>query len=361
MATLRMTSAASAAASSAVANRVACRMSFVVPQYGCSRTYNLGDVVNWMTYIGAPGCVVRLAGDGLFWYRSGMGTTRAAAGKKTGRPQKHKWDDSYYAKTFALAQSGLVRKHIAKALGVPWGVFQHWLETKPALRDAVKSARTPVKSESRSSHLQKAESGVTFIDYVYGRLPPELQDLWDTIHAINRGKVTRRKDGSKKRTPYRDAAEQIDRVFDRAGIKYARQSLWIHAYIRCNFNGNEACRIVNISRTAYDKWREDPRFRQMMDIEMPKIKADYAESQLWQGVNEGSDACRIFMGKAMNPAVFNPPKQVNHGGSVDLKLKEKINVEDEIDKLPLENRRQLLEAIRNAREMREAKPPALEG
>jgi hypothetical protein len=248
-----------------------------------------------------------------------------------------KWRDSYFLKAHQLAQAGHSQRDIAACLGVSWQAFSQWLRLKPALRQAIADAKTPAKVGKSSHNRALAPTGMTFVDYAYGQLPPNLQELWERLEKLT----------NPDEKPKAGLSLQIDRLFDRCGIREARKSLWFHALIRTNFNGNEACRICNVSQTAVQKWfKEDPAFRELVAT-LPVIKKQFAEGALWRLVAAGDSSCVQFACKALMPETFNPAKNINVSGNINHATPDVSRV---LEAMPIEHRRAYLEAMRKVKD-----------
>lgn len=261
------------------------------------------------------------------------------------RPKKFR--ESYYVKAHRLAQSGHSKREIAECLGVSWAEFCRWLKQKPALREAIDSAKTVNPNKGNSSHNRYDKpDGLRFIDYAYLRLPEELQRLWNKLEKLT--------DPDQENGEPQNATELIESLFTRTGVKHARMHLYFHALIRTNFNANAACRIVNVSKTAVDKWvKEEPEFRALI-AQLPEMKRDYAEAALWRLIAAGDGSCTQFANRCLNPAIYNPPKNHVVKGSIVHATADMAQV---LDLIPLEQRRSLLEAIKKAKELKQL-PPA---
>lgn len=247
-----------------------------------------------------------------------------------------KWRDGFFLKAHKLAQEGHSQRDIAACLGVSWGQFSKWLRLKPALRQAIEQAKTPAKSGKSSHNRAITPTGTSFVEYAYGRLPANLQELWDRLEPFA--------DRDAKQSA--DVAAKIDALFDRSGVRNARMHLWFHALIRTNFNANEACRICNVSRTAVDKWfREEPEFRELCDS-LPLMKKDFAEAALWRLVASGDSSCVQFACRALMPQVYNPAKNIKVSGNVNHTTPQTAEV---LDAMPIEARRAYLEAMQKVR------------
>jgi hypothetical protein len=202
------------------------------------------------------------------------------------------WDDSFYVKSYRFAHSGLSNNQIAENLGISPSRFTSWIKSKPALKEALDDARTAVVSEKNQE---------TFKDYVYGRLSPRLQQLWDKIDAC-------------ENLP--NGIERVEQLFSREGTDRTRQYLFLYALIHCNFNRSKACQKVNISSTKLKQWEEDPDFAEIVSSVLTTRK-DVFEEALVKKVIEGDSACVIFANKTLN-------RDRGYADQLDVKVKGKV-------------------------------------
>lgn len=244
--------------------------------------------------------------------------------------KKFVWRDEFYVKAYELAKTGMSDDHLAKALGVTVVTLNKWKRIRPAFKDAIDKANREV-----------AKSGVSsFLDYVYDRLTPELQVLWDEINACDEED---------------NGTLRMEALLSRAGTR-ARQHLFIHALIARNFNASRACRAVNISVGTLNTWMQDPQFSQMID-EIHFHKKNFFEGALIGLVKARDPSAIIFANRTFNrdrgygdKTTIEHTGQVNHAHAV-------INV-DELD-LPLEQRKEILLKLRAKQEAVVAAVPAL--
>lgn len=237
------------------------------------------------------------------------------------------WDDRNYVKAYQYASQGMSDKAMASALGVTETTLRKWKEKNEAFREAIEEGRKEVQEESAT---------VTFRDYVYKRLPPDLQDLWDDINACEK-----RKNG----------IERIEALLEKRGQK-ARQHLFLYALTAANFNASLACRKVGISVRTLQLWtRNDPEFARLMD-EIHFHKGNFFESALIKKVKQGDTSAVIFANSTFNRDRGYSTKVIHeHKGSVEVTHKHIVDL-SKIN-LPLEVRKQILEAI-EAQEKKES-------
>jgi len=225
------------------------------------------------------------------------------------------WNDKYYVECYELAKQGCKNSQIAKILGVPIDTFKRWISERPALKDALKRARG-------GNEGTKTE---TFIEYVYNRLPEHIKSLWDELEQAN-------KKGN--------SLQRIEALLKDKGKK-TLQHLYVHALISSNFNASEACRRLNISMSRVKGWMADPDFAQLID-EVLEHKKNICESALMGLVMQGETSAVIFANRTLNRDRGYGDKTEHihtHAGGV-------LHGHVDVDALPIELRRQLLNATR---------------
>lgn len=182
-----------------------------------------------------------------------------------------KWDNTFYVRAFRLARDRHTDKQIAQALGVSSETFSAWKGDDAALQDALTQGREG-QGQSQLS------------DYVYDRLSPDLQDLWDRIHIADKTK---------------NGFERVKALLADRG-KTVRQQLFIYALVNGRFDPSSACRAVAIRWKEFEQWCvEDPEFHELMD-EIMIHKKNWAEGLVYNGAAEGDTALIITLNKALN-------------------------------------------------------------
>lgn len=230
------------------------------------------------------------------------------------------WKDTNYVKIYRLAQSGLSDRKIARALGISMSGFMLWKTRKPAVKDALRQARA---ADNKAS---------TFNDYVFDRLPAHLQVLWKRIKACD---------------DMDNAKERCEALLSEAG-KNARQNIFLYALTSSNFNASEACRRANINRKTMENWiRYDPDFVELMD-EIKFHKKNFLETALLQLAKEGDTHAIIFGNRTLN-ADRGYGEKVEHQVSGDINVNVNVVPIEQLS-LPIETRREILDAIRAAKE-----------
>lgn len=229
-----------------------------------------------------------------------------------GRALSH-WKDEYYVKIYELARSGMRNKTIARTIGVDYtSTFKVWIRKLPALAKALEQARGTVANTK------------TFLDYVYERLDPRLQVLWDEINRMDKSDSNQ--------------IEMIESFLEKAGMR-ARQHLFVHAFVASNFNLSEACRKVNITKRTFERWvTEDPEFGELFD-EINWHKKNFCEGMLMALVAQADTTAVIFANRTLNrDRGYNPTKDVNITGHINHSM-------IPLERLPLELRKQIMEAL----------------
>lgn len=231
----------------------------------------------------------------------------------------HKWDESYVFKAYDLARAGFTRRKIMQGLGVSHITFVKWLKSKPAFAKAIESGKF-------TGHNSRGQVQ-SFREFVFQRLPANLRAYWLQLNKLD-----------KKSTP----TEQLDAMFEHCG-KTVRQHLFFYAWSVGNFSINQALSKVGISRSTFDKWRrEDDEFKALVN-EFNFYKKNFFEDALCTLVACGDAPATIFANKTFNKdRGYNEKIDVNMSGD----LNQNVVTVDSLN-LPLDIRKQLLEAIRN--------------
>lgn len=212
-----------------------------------------------------------------------------------------------------LYRSGTINDDdVCQAIGIVRATLNMWLKKSPELRK--------LRLEAKKN---KKATGVTerFIEYVFDRLPTDLQEYWRELESYEKEPTVQLK---------------IEALFVKLGMG-ARQHLFIHALIANNFNVNFALNKLNIDYRTFQNWMTDTKFNDLYN-EMLWYKKNFIESMLMERIQQKDTQAIIFANKTLNAdRGYNPAKQVQVSGQV-----ETGNAID-LDKLPLVLRKQLLE------------------
>lgn len=232
---------------------------------------------------------------------------------------KKKFRPKMYVTIYQLARQGLSLTGIAGGIGVDKRTLRSWIESRPAVKDAIE--------RGRDGSLVRG-TGETFIDYVYNRLPPKLQKIWDKLSQWEL-----EDNGSKK----------IEALLAQQG-KRTRQHLFIHSMVASNFNPSEACRRAGISRETYEKWAaDDPPFAKMLD-ELAWHRKNFVEGSLMDLVGRRSEAATIYANRTVNrDRGYDPKSQVEISGGL---MNGHLDMNAVLDRLSVEAKREVLGAIR---------------
>lgn len=236
-----------------------------------------------------------------------------AVGRKT------KWDERFILKAYLYKKSGMEDKGIYTLLGISQPIFNIWLRTKPAFKEAYDEGARNRQEEGN------------FRNYVYKRLPPDLRDTWDRINLC-------------ENSP--SGVARVEAILSESGT-VARQHLFMYALVDANFNPSEACRKVCVSKHVLDSWvSNDPDFARLLD-EIHWHKGNYFESALVDAVGSGDIPSIIFSNKTFN-------RDRGYGESVKVEVNKTVTVNATIKNeitlnlstLSIEKRKQILAILK---------------
>jgi len=241
------------------------------------------------------------------------------------------WKIDFIFDAYELAKSGMLERKIAGVLGISHRTLLVWKDKKPSFGRALKRGRRSYKGK---------EGGMSFRDYVYKRLSPELKRLWKEINKLDKKKTS--------------GVERIEALLAKRGVR-VRQHLFIYAWTSANFSISSALNKVNLNRSTFDQWKNnDPEFAALVD-EIHWHKQNFFEDHLCRLVAGGDTSATIFANKTINRGRgYDDSKQrvdVNVKGEIKHTI---VNIDDM--ELSIETRKEILEAIRkrNARLTTEA-------
>jgi hypothetical protein len=234
-----------------------------------------------------------------------------------------RWSADYYVDVYELARAGMPKKQLAKALGIDYRTLNRWMQIRPALRRAYE------RGFAKSAGHRDGEVQFSFKDYVYQHLPPNLQPIWDELMACEQ-------EGNHQ--------ARIDGLLKDQGVR-ARQHLFIHSLVDSNFNTSRSLRRLGIPRRSFEDWRvNDPEFAELMD-QIHEFKKDFFENAFIGRVAAGDTLAILHAARTqLRDRGYNEKVELvmqhehKHSLEVDVQL-EDLN-------LPLDVRRQVLEAIR---------------
>jgi hypothetical protein len=237
-----------------------------------------------------------------------------------------KYKHEHVVEVYIAAKSGMTENQISKVLGISVHTLRVWEKKKQAFKIALEKGRAECKG--------KKDGSLSFREYVFGRLSYKNRKLWNKIIRLSKN--------SKKRKRPKDWIEQIESLLEKRG-KHARQSLFMYAWVSSNFSISNALRRVNLSRSVFELWKQDPDFHTLFK-EMEWHKKNFFEEHLCLLVKGGCVPATIFANKT-----FNKDRGYNEKIEVNMDLLGEIDhgvISVDHLKLPLEIRKELLRARR---------------
>ncbi len=185
-----------------------------------------------------------------------------------------KWDERFIIRAYKLAEAGQTDAQIARELGVAKENFHRWVDAHPGLKLALQEARNPPKNPD------------ALREYVYGRLPDHLQELWDRI----------------------DYCQDADSGYERARALLANhgdnalQHLFLYGLTRSHFNPSRVCSMLGIRKERLERWlKDDPDFAELLEY-VHQGKGDFFEAALIGKVEEGDVAAILHVNRTYNKA-----------------------------------------------------------
>lgn len=219
---------------------------------------------------------------------------------------------------------------IAKLLGVGVATFKGWTEKHKLLRYALRRARGTDK-----------KSGIrTLSSHLVGKLPRDLRELWDLAVQCEELRDEGVSEGN--------AFYRLEKMLEDRGLR-GRQMLCLHALVSSGFNVSSACRMVEIHRSTFMNWmKNDPKFGELVS-EVMSARDDFFEEALFRRVQAGDTSAVIFANKTKNrKRGYGEVLEHSHSGAVEhnhgMVDFTKLN-------LPMDVRKQIMEAIREQRKM----------
>ena len=244
-----------------------------------------------------------------------MGTyqKRKPPERRNSAPLKYRPEHPF--RIYQLARDGYSLSRIAEAIGIRLDTLTYWRDNFPEIQAALDTAKT-----------DREAGGTSVKEWVYGRLPDDLKDLWDRIAAV---------------AEEDSGVAAVEAVLSDKGER-VRQHLFLHALVEHNFDPSKAGAVVNVGKATLDRWTQDPGFARLVD-EVVWHKGNFVEGQLMALVRQGDPAAVIFASKTLNrDRGYDTKVTVEHKGSVDHRVKV-----DDLN-LPLDERVRILEAVRAA-------------
>lgn len=244
--------------------------------------------------------------------------------KAKSKSRKRVWSNRHYVTAYEYARAGLNEGQLAEAMGINRLTLRKWREDDPDFHEAI--------LRGRSFREKTSGATISFHEYVYQRLSPELQLLWNEIAACQSAP---------------NGMMRMEAIFSEQGIR-VRQHLFLYALTSTNFNASEACRRVGISKSTLDDWiKRDPNFSKLMD-EIHWHKGNFFEDKLINLVDAMEPAAVIMANKTFNKSRgYGTEINVKHSGQVN--HAHAVLTVGELQ-LPLNVRQAILSAMRNKQE-----------
>ncbi len=253
--------------------------------------------------------------------------------RKKNAPQK-RWMDRYADQAYDWAQQGMNDNQIARMIDVPTPTFFNWKKEHPELNEALE--------EARAGKTKNTTTGVEmFKDYVFNRLPDDLQEIWERIVGPQKGP-------GKKTWDEQNANKEVLIELERKG-EMARMRLWWQAFFHFGYNPYQACRCLNMARESYDAWKKNPDFLAIYN-ETQTHKKFMFQGKLIELVQKGDPQAVLFVNKTINKDWgYNERIDVNLSGEVthnhNVVSVSELNIDFETRKQMLEKLQQKQDAI----------------
>jgi hypothetical protein len=249
-----------------------------------------------------------------------------------GMPKKPIFKNEYIFRIYELRKSGMTYRGISETLDVSKRKIQVWVNSKPLVRMAIDLADKARESRNKDEQL-------TFKEYVYNQLPERLQTIWDQIDEFSETE---------------NGFLKTQALLKGHGTR-VRQHLFMYALTASNFNTSEAMRKLGINREHIDSWLyHDPDFAAVMD-EIDYHKKNFFETALLDLVAARDSSAVLFVNRTKNrDRGYNDRVQVDVSGQIEHKHQHAVIHIDAL-RLPLETRKQILNALREQNHVSELK------
>ncbi len=240
------------------------------------------------------------------------------------------WKDVYLFDCYELASQGATEAQMARILGIALITFRGWERKKPLFALALERGRKAYKRKTKNG---KEKSLIA--NYVYNRLPKEMQRTWNKLEAAIKAQAPQR---------------VMEKILE-GKSKYFKQYLWIYAFVNNNFSVSKACGTIGIPMATFEKWKErEPEFAKLF-VQIIEAKKDFVEDALIQLVREKREAPTIFASKGLlRDRGYDDRQNVNVNVSGQVEHVHNILPFQKIQPfLTTEMQQNLLDAIRKAK------------
>lgn len=250
-----------------------------------------------------------------------MASFKKGSKKKEHLTPEHKgstWKPIYILTIYRMVRLGVHEGEICKMLGVSRDTLWTWRQKYVELEEAYAIA-------------QRERADMTDLpSWVFSRLSPELQVLWNKIKKWERKPA---------------GAGQIELILQDHG-KNVRQQLFLHALVSNSFSPSRAMACVNVTKKELDNWiNSDFEFSALVE-EIQYHKKNFFEESLVKLVAEGNPAAIMFANKTLNKdRGYAPHATIQHNvsGMVGHAVFDLAEIMDELD---MDTRLKVLDAIR---------------
>jgi len=241
---------------------------------------------------------------------------------------KGKWNEEYILSAFTLAREGKTIEQIADFLGVTEVTVQKWRKEKPSFHKAIEQGQTEFKNPDGKIF--------SVSDYIYERLPDDLQPLWEKLELFEKTK---------------SGVEKIDQLLKDKG-KRVKQYLFIHAWISSGFILNKALRKVGISGRTFYEWKEqEPEFAELVN-QVTFLMRCFIQDRLFEQAFLGDTQVLIFLAKThLRKWGYSEKVDIDVNMNMTGEVKHIHTASLDLSSVPIELRRQFLEHVRNTKQI----------
>lgn len=266
-----------------------------------------------------------------------MKTKKKTAKQAPKREPLLKWDDTHYVTIYQILKSGGTEADICRHFEISRRCWVNWKQQKPSISKILNLPECRTHPNSTNG----AKEQETLHEYVYRRLDPQLQKLWDDIHRFKKEKNGLRK---------------IELMLANQG-KRVRQYLFLHAMAVSNFNPTRACRRVCLNRSVLNDWIQvDPDFQRLFQ-QMEIVREELYEESLvvkcrghWTKDEKGRTVWMPGDTKAIIFANSTKNRHRGYGRNVEITHKEvdqdAVTIQELLEEIPVEIQEKIVEKMR---------------
>lgn len=222
---------------------------------------------------------------------------------------------------------GATTDDIAGQIGIPRKKYYRWRDKYPEIR------RVEAMARRERTSLQP------FPAFIYKKLSPDLQQLWDWICEWEKEA---------------NGTARIELMLKDYG-KQVRQSLFLHALCVNNFSPSMAMAKVNIDKRQLDVWiNNDPDFGLLVE-EISWHKGNFFEEALTRLCRDGNAAAIMFANRSWNRnRGYGQSVEVKHSHSGEI-LHGVLDLVELAPYLSESSKADIMEAMRKLRDSKQSK------